>query len=183
MPYCITLHVLNHWKRGNYLYYLYYFKPLEEQIQPYLYLLLCKQLQYMLDWIAQESVVIHFWELIISMSCLSSRTKSVAELELQAELLLPGKPRPDQPGGGRLWSVKDLFAFTNIWILEARNKLVFIKTLWAGYSTFSCLFPRKCLWWLEAGSWPWPSCWVGMTLLNFTRPNACTAELCTSQHL
>lgn len=201
---CITLLVLNHWKKRKLFIYLYYVKPQEEQIQPRLYLLLCKQIQFVLDWIAQEGSIIRFWELISSMSCLSSGMKSVAGLELQAELLLPGKPRPDHPGGGCLWSVQDkqravkrflrrnhrgllgqcflgawnllplmflerengqrcfLWAgfaawpiffwkqlivitdsqicsnfWTNIWILETRNKLAFIKTLWACYSMSS----------------------------------------------
>lgn len=45
------------------------------------------------------------------------------------------------------------FPLTNIWILQASNKLVFIKALWAGYSMFSCLFPRKylCWSWSKAG--------------------------------
>lgn len=43
--------------------------------------------------------------------------------------------------------IKIVFFSSNIWVLETRNKRMFMKTLWAGYSMFSYLFPWKCLCW------------------------------------
>lgn len=72
------------------------------------------------------------------------------------------------------------FSLANIWVLKARNKLMLIKTLWADYSMFSCLFSWKCLCWSQwkGSSWVWHPCWVRMALLTFAWANACPVDLC-----